>query len=225
MYQKEIFKSSEADNWFRRNRALYDADSIKDNILLDLLNKLQLSPKIILEIGCSNGFRLNEIRKEFSCDCYGIDPSSEAINDGRTKYPYLALSVATADDLRFDDGKFDTIIFGFCLYLCDRNDLFKIAYEADRCLKNQGYIIITDFLPPFPYKNKYSHHPNVYSYKMNYSNMFIWNPVYTEIAQLTYTHSGPIRRDIPDERIATVILRKNAQFAYPNGPYTDNAYE
>ena len=95
----------------------------------------------------------------------------------------LSLSIGTADDLHFGNDSFDTIIFGFCLYLCYKKDLFKIAYEADRCLQNEGTIIITDFYPPFPYKNRYSHREGLYTYKMNHGRMFVWNPSYTEVAK------------------------------------------
>jgi hypothetical protein len=98
--------------------------------------------------------------------------------------------------------------------------LFKIAYEADRCLKNGGTLIIEDFFPPFPYKNKYSHFAGINSYKMDYSKMFNWNPEYSEIANIVYSHSGFKDRDIPDEKVATIVLRKTEEYGYP-----DNMFE
>ena len=54
----------------------------------------------------------------------------------------------------FPDNFFDMIILGFCLYLCDRNKLFKIASEVDRVLKENSYLVIIDFYPgSFYYKN------------------------------------------------------------------------
>lgn len=219
--QKEIFMSTEGDQWFDRNKTSYGRTS--DNLIVDLLKRIELKPTCVLEIGCSNGFRLNQLKEEFGCKCFGIDPSSEAIKDGTTKYPDINLGVGTADDLHYDNDSFDTVAFGFCFYLCDRKDLFRIAYEADRVLKNGGTLIITDFHPPFPFKNQYSHYEGIYSYKMDYGRMFTWNPAYTEVAKVVYSHSGYKLRDVPNERVATLVLRKNEQYAFPEEPYRNHA--
>ena len=222
--QKEIFKSGEGDCWFRRNkRNLKQLKNDKD-IILKIIKSIELFPKKVLEIGCSDGVRLEIIRKTYKAECYGIDPSSEAIAEGKKRFQKISLMVGTADDLPFDANFFDLIIFGFCLYLCDRNDLFKIAYEADRCLINKSFLIIQDFFPSFAYKNHYAHRDGVYSYKMDYSRMFTWNPVYTEISKTIYSHTGYALRDIPDEKLAIIILRKHEQFAYPEKPFGCNAF-
>lgn len=110
-------------------------------------------------------------------DCYGIDPSKKAIKIASTKN--VKAYRGTAEKLKFFDQKFDFLIFGFCLYLCDRDDLFKIAYEADRVLKPNGYIIIYDFFSNTHKKIKYSHHKDVFSYKMDYRKLFRWHPFYS----------------------------------------------
>lgn len=217
--QKEIFKRNEGDHWFSRNIARYESENESKTSLTKILTNIEIKPKKLLEIGCSNGHRLNVIREEFDCECFGIDPSPMAINDGMRKYPDLSLHVSTADQLNFSDEQFDTILFGFCLYLCDRKDLFKIAYETDRCLQSGGVIAVTDFVPPFPYKNRYTHCEDVYSYKMDHSGMFTWNPVYTEIYRVIYSHSGFALRDIPDERVGTIILKKGIETAYQIEPF------
>jgi SAM-dependent methyltransferase len=219
--QKEIFLSSEGDEWFNRNKASYGPTN--ENPVVDLLKRIELLPRKILEIGCSNGFRLNQFKEAFGCACSGIDPSAKAIRDGTARYPGIALHTGTADDLPFENESFDTVIFGFCLYLCDRKDLFKIACEADRVLQNEGTLVITDFYPPFPFKNPYSHNRDIYSYKMNYGRMFTWNPAYTEVASVVFSHSAYGLRDIPNERIATLVIRKNEQYAYPEEPYRNTA--
>lgn len=219
--QKMIFKFSEADAWFNRNKVTYSSTANDESQIVEVIREIELMPERVLEIGCSNGFQLQFIEREFGCKCYGIDPSPDAIQDGIKTYPNLHLKTGTADNLPFEDGFFDTIIFGFCLYLCDREDLFKIAYEADRCLQNKGSIIIKDFFPPFPYKNSYSHYDGVFSYKMNYGRMFTWNPAYTELVNVVFSHEGYNLRDIPDERISIIILRKNNEFAYPLMPFSN----
>ena len=183
-----------------------------------LFNSSNYFPKRLLKLDVG-GHRLEIIRNAFHSDSYGIDPSTKAIEDGKSIYPNNSFQVGTADNLPFDDDSFDMVIFGFCLYLCDRKDLFKIAYEADRCLKNKGTLVIKDFCPPFPYKNNYSHSVGIFGYKMDYSLMFKWNPAYAEVSKIVFSHSGFALRDVPDETVAIVVLRTNKHYAYPEEPF------
>src|SRR5207253_396680 len=94
-----------------------------------------------------------------------------------------------AEQLPFDDKKFDIVIFGFCLYLCDREDLFRIASEADRVLKNPGWLLILDFYSPAPLKRDYHHRSGLFSYKMDYRTLFLWNSSYTNFSHKVCHHS------------------------------------
>jgi len=217
--QKEVFKAGEGNQMFLRNKQTSNSSTIEDDRIVNVIKSNELFPERVLEIGCGGGHRLEIIRTVFQSDCYGIDPSAIAIDDGKNRYPKISLQVGTADNLPFDNDIFDMIIFGFCLYLCDRKDLFKIAYEADRCLRNRGTLIINDFYPPFAYKNKYSHRDGIYSYKMDYSRMFKWNPAYAEVSKIVLSHSGFALRDVPDEKVGIVVLRKNEKYAYPEEPF------
>ena len=217
--QKDIFLTSEGNEWFLRNKENYNRTNAQESLLIKSLLSIEAAPTNILEIGCSNGIRLNDLRNTFGSECHGIDPSSIAIEEGKISFPPLKLQVGTADSLPFADTTFDLIVFGFCLYLCDRKDLFKIAAEADRCLSNGGLIAILDFRPPFAYKNGYAHKKGLFSYKMNYANMFSWNPAYNEVYFIVSSHAGISERDIPDQKVAVTILSKNEEFAYPTEPY------
>ena len=216
--QKEIFRASEADAWFERNRAS-GAGEGSPSAVAAVLRQAGASPARVLEIGCSNGALLSALCSELGCQGAGIDPSAAAIAQGRERYPELRLEVATADGLPFDDAAFDAVVFGFCLYLCDRADLFLIAAEADRVLADPGWLAITDFLPPFPYRNAYSHYAGVDSYKMDYSGMFAWNPAYVEVSRQAAAH-GDGGIDAPDARMGTVLLRKNGSVAWPREPFS-----
>ena len=57
-------------------------------------------------------------------DCYGIEPSAQAVAAACAKG--INVMQGTADVLPFDNQSFDIVIFGFCLYLCDREDLFEL---------------------------------------------------------------------------------------------------
>lgn len=216
--QKEIFRASEADAWFTRNRATSAGDPAP-SVAAALLREAGAAPRRVLEIGCSNGQLLAALCAEFGCAGTGIDPSATAIAQGRERHPGLRLEVATAERLPFEDVAFDAVVFGFCLYLCDRVDLFRIAAEADRVLADPGWLLITDFQPPFPYRNTYSHCLGVDSYKMDYSAMFAWNPAYGEVRRRLQGHGGDATVDAPDSRTGNVLLRKNGAMAWPLNPF------
>ena len=94
--------------------------------VLASIRSLSLQPTSVLEVGCSNGWRLEAFRKTYAIRCWGIDPSADAIKEGKTLFPQISLVRGTADSLPFGADMFDLVIFGFCLYLCDREDLFKL---------------------------------------------------------------------------------------------------
>lgn len=215
--QKEIFLSSEGDAWYQRNKQVINQK--ESDCIIDCIEELNLSPKNILEIGCSNGYRLNKLNQKYNSYCFGIDPSLEAVKEGKLIFDKISLDQGTADSLNFADNKFDLVIIGFCLYLCDRNDLFKIASEVDRVLSDKGFVVILDFEPPFPYKNNYKYIDGVFSYKMDYSSMFIWNPDYFLMYKKILGSGIFSSLHNPDERVVLNVLCKNVDSGYPDNPF------
>jgi len=204
--QKNIFLENEGDNWFERNKNISKKE---DDEIVKIIDYLELKYNSLLEIGCSTGYRLNLLKSD-NKDLYGIDPSAKAIEYGLKNYKNLKLSQGTADSLNFESDKFEIVVFGFCLYLADRDDLFKIAFEADRVLKNNGHIIILDFEPPIEHKNEYHHKNGVFSYKMDYSKMFSWNSRYTLKYKHVFNHGGGSKEIFDkDSRVSISVLFKN----------------
>jgi hypothetical protein len=80
------------------------------------------------------------------------------------------------------------LIFNFCLYLCDTEDLIKIITEADRVLKKNSYLLIYDFYYKGLKYIKYKHKKNIYSRKMDFSKLFIWHPNYKLIKIKKFIH-------------------------------------
>ena len=221
MKQSEIFLRSEGDGFHRRNLSglAERGAGARDDQVIRCLRTLALNPKRILEIGCSNGWRLDLMRREFGAECFGIDPSAEAVSQGAAAYPGVTLTTGTAECLPYEAGSFELVVFGFCLYLCDRQDLFAIAAESDRVLADGGCMVILDFYPPLPYRNRYKHFDGLFCYKMDYAAMFLWNPAYALISRLMFADRGsdPIN---PDERLSVAALRKDSTCAYVENPFS-----
>lgn len=211
--QKELFLSSEGDMYYQRNKTV-----LKKDEEIDELNKVYIkyiNPKMkVLEIGCSIGRSLDYYRKQTGCFSYGIDPSVDAIKNGKELYPEINLSLGTADNLNFPDNYFEIVIFGFCLYLVDRKLLTKVVYEADRVLKDGGYLGITDFDSNIPKKRPYKHHKDISSYKYDYSKMFLAFPHYSLIEKSNLvSEDNPFKFDTT-QRAASVVLYKNHEQGY-----------
>ncbi len=209
--QRDVFLQSEADAWYERNRdACARQDFSQDPICKAILDisrlKLIDTPLKVLEVGSGEGRRLAWLSEQIDMRGHGIEPSEKAVAMAR-EHGVDAIQ-GTADLLPYESGTFDVLIFGFCLYLCDPEDLFKIAQEADRVLKADAWLIIHDFHAPTLTRREYHHKPGVYSHKMDFRKLFDWHPAYT-----CYEHklAHHVTREFCDDRqewVATSLLRK-----------------
>lgn len=212
MNQKQIFLNGEGDFWYLRNQNTLKNKNYNNDLISNVIKKIFLfdtNIKSILEVGCGDGGRLKYLHDLYGIEINGIDPSDKAIKVAKS----IGVNAvqATADSLPFSTKSIDVLIFGFCLYLCDRDDLFKIAAEAGRVLRDDGWIIILDFYTETPTKNPYHHHPGVFSYKMDYSSLFSWHPNYSLFSHEVLHHSEKSFTDITEEHIAVSVLRKKVK--------------
>lgn len=218
--QRDIFLEGEGDAWYLRNTVTPDLlDSrIEHDPVIGAIQPLVTENSHIIEVGASNGWRLEALRRSLKAECIGIEPSASAIDDAASHYPDIKMYQGTADKLPCNNNIADVLILGFCLYLCDRDDLFQIASECNRVLSDGGLLVIYDFYSDIPYRNPYSYKNDVYSYKMNYSGMFLWNPFYRCVLHHLTDHQGG-RGESPNDRIGLTVLVKNSTLAYVDNPY------
>jgi len=152
------------------------------------------------------GERLNYIGNSINCSISGVDPSLDAIN--QCKLNNIDAIVGTADSLAYKDNSFDIVIFGFCLYLCDRDDLFRISMETDRVLNKEGWMIIQDFFAKSSVQNEYHHTSGIKAYKMDYKTLFTWHPDYTCYQTKVYHHDNQVFTDSLTDWAETSVIRK-----------------
>ena len=117
--QKEIFLGGEGDAWFERNhQAIQNREFGGLDPIIASIIPCQASiceGGKLLEVGCSEGKRLQWISQNLSMECHGVDPSGKAISVARENG--IQAIQGTADELPYTDGTFDFLVFGFCLYL------------------------------------------------------------------------------------------------------------
>lgn len=218
MKQKDIFLQSEGDAWFERNHVAAETRDFSrdDPIALEVCRILRRcnedsdpSNLRLLEIGSGDGARLKWLNHNLGIDVQGLEPSTKAVEASLAKG--VKAIRGTADSLPFDSCSFDIVIFGFCLYLCDVDDLFQIAGEAHRVLRDDAWVVIHDFHASSSRRRAYHHRPGLYSHKMSYNQLFDWHPDYTCVSHVVRHHLTHEYTDDPEEWVATVVLRKHSQ--------------
>jgi ubiquinone/menaquinone biosynthesis C-methylase UbiE len=213
--QKDAWSSGlAADNYFKRNQSTLDADQPTERATRLYASYIEEGDRV-LEIGTANGRFLEQLRRLSRCEAYGIDPSPLAIQNGCSRYPRLHLRVGTADKIEYPDGFFNVVIFGFCLYLVDRKDLMGVVAESDRVLAGGGRLMITDFDPPQVCRRPFKHQEGVWSYKMQYPKLWLANPVYVFAEKVAFSHTHPTFHKESQERVASWVLAKQNETAYP----------
>lgn len=175
--QTEQFLNGEGDNWYERNK------HAKPNpIVLDAILALPTRPARYMEVGCGNGRYIGELHRRIGGRVYGVDPSAKAIAAAREAYPNVIFNRGDVFTGLTLGCPLDLVVFGFCLYIANRHDLFEIAAETDEALDRGGYIAIHDFLPERPEKVPYKHVNGMFSYKMDYASLWLANPAYREVS-------------------------------------------
>lgn len=197
MKQAAIMLDGEADSWFARNRHKI---GLRDPVG-DIVDELAITPASVLEVGAADGWRLAKLRDKFGCKVLGIDPSMQACMEASKRA--VPMYQMTANGLPADDKSSDLIIHGFEMYLCDPEDLFRIAMETDRVLMDMGHIIVHDFqAPKTPYKTTYHHRDGLWSYHYDKPALWLCHPHYSVVS----------RRTFEDQEV--VVLKKNILAAF-----------
>lgn len=198
--QAEAFLEGEGDAFHERN---LNKPRLPDPVVT-AIRAAGLQPTKIFEVGCGEGLRLRHLQSCFpEANVWGIEASSTAVNRGRKQgidiycnaYPIGLSSVQ------------DLVIFGFCLYVMDRDKLFETVLRADESLKDGGHIIIHDFVPDYPYRRAYEHKAGLWSYKMDYSKLWLAHPGYKLIRQDLFGEG--------DERTGVTVIQKDFVNAFP----------
>jgi ubiquinone/menaquinone biosynthesis C-methylase UbiE len=215
--QAATFLEGEGDNYFLRNKAALESRATSERGLFEIdwlcqvLTPFKAKISSILEIGSSNGTNLERMCELLDAKGKGIDPSELAVTAGNLKYGgggRIQLQTGTASSLPFEAESFDLVYFGFCLYLVDRSDLFSAIAEADRVLRNGGFLAITDFDPIHRNKRAYHHQEGVFSFKQDYQKLFSESGTYYLVGKISFSHRQLFFDEDGNERVSTSLLFK-----------------
>ena len=187
MEQDTIFVDSEGDHWYERNKKKLIPE--REDKVIQMILESGINPARIIEVGCSNGYRLEKLRQMFQAECYGIDASSEAINAGKKNFPNLFLKKCGLAEY-CSEKQFDLVICNFVLHWIDRNNIIQAMTNIARLVTSGGILILGDFLPDYNQKRRYHHLPEqkIYTYKQDYAQFFVATGIFQEVTRQTYSH-------------------------------------
>ncbi len=200
--QTAAWIEKEGDAWHMRNAARTHEQP--NDRVIPILKELGIFPTSAFEVGCGTGWRLRALRDTFGCSTFGCDVSRLAVGDDP------GLITREARDLKgVKSGDYDLVIYGFCLYACDPQDLFKIVAEGDRILKDNGHLVVYDFAPAIPHSRKYEHDDRLRTTKMQYGGLWLAHPQYSLVKHRVFAHEEG--QEISDDTsVAITVLRKNS---------------
>ena len=210
--QDDVFKKEEADRWFERNKGGLKP---KEDLILRIIREYNLINKSskVLEVGSSNGYRLAKIHEEFRSEVHAIEPSKEAVKDGKSRWSFITFyqnTLAEFDERKYVSG-FDLIIVNSVLHWIDRSTLLLSVAKIDTMLKWGGYLILGDFQSHIPIKRKYHHKEGLYTYKQCYRDIFTSTNLYMELMTLAYNHDDKSLSNIDINNFFSVSLLKKQE--------------
>jgi SAM-dependent methyltransferase len=224
--QDNVFTRSEGDRWFERNRKALDSFVTAADLPLKILEMYDLRLGRVLEIGAANGFRLASIRERTGAAVVAVEPSAEAILDGKSSFPCVNFVRGTASAVPLKET-FDLVIVNFVFHWIDRANLLRAVAEVDRLVQDNGYLLIGDFHPSNRLQVRYHHliDERLFTYKQNYAATFLASGLYHPVALLTGHHAVKKPDAAVDEadRIGTWLLRKQTSLHYARAEIHENA--
>ena len=204
--------TTEGDEYYKRNEEYETSTFFKHdpvcNSIIEIANTFY-EKATILEVGCSDGRRLKALKEKYNWVYQGVEPSTIAIESG--KIDGIEMLKGSAEELPIEAKSVDILIYGFCLYLCDREELFSICAEGNRVTKDKSWIIIHDFWAKADTSNDYHHKQGIKSYKTKPEEMFSWHPSFTVMDTKIRDISNQTYTDNKDEWVKTSVIRKVAE--------------
>ncbi len=96
----------------------------------------------VLDVGCGTGTILNRLSSKAKINGFGIDVSSQMLDEARKKCPEMTFQLGDSASLPFADHSFDIITVCMAYHHFPNQEIFR--QEAFRVLKPAGKLYICD---------------------------------------------------------------------------------
>ena len=116
---------------------------IRQAVLNELL---QYKDKTILDLCCGTGNQLKLLSKNGFKNLHCLDISRAMLKVAKKGGNPIAVHNEDATKTSFEDASFDVVIISFAIHEKDRDTQEKLIEEARRLIKEDGHILIVDFV-------------------------------------------------------------------------------
>lgn len=116
-------------NWNSKQYIKFEKERTQPSV--DLIHKIDITPKTVLDIGCGPGNSTNQLYKYFpKADILGIDSSDNMLEKANKSYADLKFKKCTIPDELDEIGSFDLIFSNACLHwIPDHSNLFPMLMD------------------------------------------------------------------------------------------------
>lgn len=204
---RKAFLQGEGTAWFRRNAQALSEPRASDDPVVGMLATRGRPQRRVLEIGCANGWRLAALHGlgRGLMAAVGVEPSREALEDGRARWPYLDLRHGHAAALPLAPGEqFDLIILAFVLHWVEPRDRQALYRTLARALAPGGLVAVADFRPRRAHRVPYHHLPGLWTYKAHYTDLLARALGLRVSARKSFEHGGGA--DADENRCEVALL-------------------
>jgi SAM-dependent methyltransferase len=227
--QDEYYLTTEGDSFFERMMKNKSDSSLRDNkvSIYEAIKKSKVNSDCVLEYGCNYGDLLYKLISDGSSKkCFGIEPSTKAVEFGLKKYgESIVLDKGTIANNKVNNSGeftnfFDLIIVDDVFGWVSRETILQSIANIDSVLKDGGSVFIRDFYPDKRVKNL-NHHisdESIYNYKIPSSHASIFEAagMYEVQWQKTYFDNSDMSSNYKcdndfNHRWTDVILKKSIQ--------------
>ena len=222
--QDEVFATSEGDSWYKRNRQALQTFNPAADLPLRILELYGVRPKRVVEVGGSNGYRMAAMAQRFGAEATVIEPSKQAVEEGRKLFPQVRYVNATAANAPIAET-FDLVVVNYVFHWIDRATLLASAAAVDRLVAEPGLLLLGDFCSSNRLRVPYHHlRGEVHTYKQDYSQLFLATGCYQTVCMLTGDHGSSSSPEpkfavaAESDRIAHWLLRKSRADYYIDAP-------
>jgi SAM-dependent methyltransferase len=161
MKQSEIYAKNEANAWF--NRVDQSKKSFHANYILKTFNEQRLKGSNILELGCSGGGALTEL-KLYVNSVFGVDLSTHGIRS-LNKLGIDGLVGNIADKNLKIESRFDIVMLPMvAMYIAD-DEFSQLVENITKIVSKRGFLYISDFMVQNRIVNRNKHDERIKIHK------------------------------------------------------------